>query len=128
MFDQAVVCGLGVVSDSECAAALASGLGAEAKEERVLRAKPASSAQFLMRCGCETRPSAPCWGRADRPKWMPTGPLGLLPVYEAEHLGEPGALDSVMSSCTPPLRVRASSGAALRALPLAHVEVGVGVN
>ncbi|MBP2326642.1 tetratricopeptide (TPR) repeat protein [Kibdelosporangium banguiense] len=32
--------------------------------------------------------------------WMPTGLLGLLPLHAAGHVGEPGALDKVVSSYT----------------------------
>jgi len=36
--------------------------------------------------------------------WMPTGLLGLFPFHAAGHLGEPGALDAVISSYIPTLR------------------------
>lgn len=36
--------------------------------------------------------------------WMPTGPLGLLPLHAAGHPGVAGALDRVVSSYTPTLR------------------------
>ncbi|MEU8791404.1 CHAT domain-containing protein [Streptomyces sp. NPDC048643] len=39
--------------------------------------------------------------------WMPTGPLGLLPLHAAGHPGGPGALDRVISSYTPTLRTLA---------------------
>lgn len=39
--------------------------------------------------------------------WMPTGPLGLLPLHAAGHPGEAGALDRVISSYTPTLRTLA---------------------
>ncbi|PPK65043.1 CHAT domain-containing protein [Actinokineospora auranticolor] len=37
--------------------------------------------------------------------WVPTGVLGLLPLHAAGHPGEQGALDLVVSSYTPSLRV-----------------------
>ena len=43
----------------------------------------------------------------DRVWWLPTGPLGLLPVHAAGHSGEPGALERVVSSYTPTLRTLA---------------------
>ncbi|MFJ8991266.1 CHAT domain-containing protein [Streptomyces sp. NPDC102279] len=39
--------------------------------------------------------------------WMPTGPLGLLPLHAAGHPGSRGALDRVISSYTPTLRTLA---------------------
>ncbi|MGW0575494.1 CHAT domain-containing protein [Streptomyces sp. NPDC002920] len=39
--------------------------------------------------------------------WMPTGPLGLLPLHAAGHPGGAGALDRVISSYTPTLRALA---------------------
>lgn len=39
--------------------------------------------------------------------WLPTGVLGLLPLHAAGHVGAPGALDRVVSSYTPTLRVLA---------------------
>lgn len=39
--------------------------------------------------------------------WMPTGPLGLLPLHAAGHPGGRGALDRVISSYTPTLRTLA---------------------
>lgn len=41
--------------------------------------------------------------------WMPTGLLGLLPLHAAGHPGQEGALDRVVSSYTPTLRVLAHS-------------------
>jgi tetratricopeptide (TPR) repeat protein len=41
--------------------------------------------------------------------WLPTGVLGLLPLHAAGHVGAPGALDWVVSSYTPTLRVLARS-------------------
>ncbi|MEU0884328.1 CHAT domain-containing protein [Lentzea sp. NPDC005914] len=43
-------------------------------------------------------PSARVW-------WVPTGVLGLLPLHAAGHQGQPGALDLVVSSYAPSLRV-----------------------
>ncbi len=37
--------------------------------------------------------------------WLPTGLLGLLPLHAAGHVGQPGALDAVVSSFVPSLRV-----------------------
>nr|WP_052478041.1 CHAT domain-containing protein [Kibdelosporangium sp. MJ126-NF4]CEL15596.1 hypothetical protein [Kibdelosporangium sp. MJ126-NF4] len=37
--------------------------------------------------------------------WMPTGMAGLLPLHAAGHPGQPGALDRVVSSYTPTVRV-----------------------
>ncbi|QIS24559.1 CHAT domain-containing protein [Nocardia terpenica] len=36
--------------------------------------------------------------------WLPTGPLALFPLHAAGHLGQPGALDAMVSSYTPTLR------------------------
>lgn len=36
--------------------------------------------------------------------WLPTGPLGLLPLHAAGHPGQPGALDFLVSSYVPSLR------------------------
>jgi hypothetical protein len=47
----------------------------------------------------------------DRVWWLPTGPLGLLPVHAAGRPGEPGALDRVVSSYTPTLRALARTRA-----------------
>jgi CHAT domain-containing protein len=37
--------------------------------------------------------------------WLPTGVLGLLPLHAAGHPGQPGALDALVSSYIPSLRV-----------------------
>ncbi len=36
--------------------------------------------------------------------WLPTGLLGLLPLHAAGHIGQPGALDAVVSSFVPSFR------------------------
>jgi len=43
--------------------------------------------------------------------WLPVGLLGLFPLHAAGHLGRPGALDTVVSSYTPTLRVLAHTHA-----------------
>ncbi|MEU0532325.1 CHAT domain-containing protein [Amycolatopsis tolypomycina] len=53
--------------------------------------------------------AAPISGTTSRPRvwWMPLGLLGLLPLHAAEPPGAPGALDAVISSYTPTLRLLA---------------------
>ncbi|MEB3370498.1 CHAT domain-containing protein [Saccharopolyspora mangrovi] len=41
--------------------------------------------------------------------WLPTGQLGLFPLHAAGLPGQPGALDSIISSYTPTLRALAHS-------------------
>jgi tetratricopeptide (TPR) repeat protein len=43
-------------------------------------------------------------GSPRRVWWVPTGPLGLLPLHAAGRLGQPGALDMLVSSFIPSLR------------------------
>ncbi|MEU0532322.1 CHAT domain-containing tetratricopeptide repeat protein [Amycolatopsis tolypomycina] len=53
-----------------------------------------------------TGPGAP----APHVWWMPSGLLGLLPLHAAGHPSRPGALDAVVSSYTPTLRILAHAG------------------
>jgi hypothetical protein len=46
----------------------------------------------------------PSGGVPHRVWWLPTGLLGLLPLHAAGHVGQPGALDAVVSSFVPSFR------------------------
>jgi hypothetical protein len=46
----------------------------------------------------------PSAGGLHRVWWVPTGILGLLPLHAAGHPGQPGALDTMVSSFIPSLR------------------------
>ncbi|MEU2042687.1 CHAT domain-containing protein [Nocardia niwae] len=55
----------------------------------------------------QATPSNSSEGSLPRVWWLPTGLLGLLPLHAAGHPGQPGVLDTVISSYTPTLRTLA---------------------
>ena len=57
--------------------------------------------------------------------WMPTGPLGLLPLHAAGHPGRAGALDRVVSSYTPTLRTLARAQGRAPATALRRLTVAL---